>query len=67
MAVYSRRPKSKYVFHQLSKQPNSFQGKPHVKLSHDGQEKLIPPEAISAEVLKEMKAVAEVRMSEQTE
>ena len=38
-----------------------FQGKPHVKLTHNGEERLIPPEQISSEVLKEMKAYAEVR------
>ena len=40
----------------------SFQGKPHVKLMHNKQERLIPPEEISSEVLKEMKAIAEVRL-----
>ncbi|PAV71671.1 hypothetical protein WR25_27038 [Diploscapter pachys] len=37
----------------------SKEGKPHVKLMHDGNERLIPPEKISSEVLKEMKAIAE--------
>ncbi|PAV71743.1 hypothetical protein WR25_04396 [Diploscapter pachys] len=37
----------------------SKQGKPHVKLMHNGNERLIPPEEISSEVLKEMKAIAE--------
>ncbi|PAV90086.1 hypothetical protein WR25_17540 [Diploscapter pachys] len=37
----------------------SKEGKPHVKLTHNGSERLIPPEQISSEVLKEMKAIAE--------
>ncbi|PAV68668.1 hypothetical protein WR25_18741 [Diploscapter pachys] len=37
----------------------SKEGKPHVKLMHNGNEILIPPEQISSQVLKEMKAIAE--------
>ncbi|PAV61946.1 hypothetical protein WR25_19051 [Diploscapter pachys] len=37
----------------------SKEGKPHVKLMHNGEEKLISPEQVSSEVLKEMKAIAE--------
>ncbi|PAV90172.1 hypothetical protein WR25_10147 [Diploscapter pachys] len=36
----------------------SKEGKPHVKLTHNGEEMLIPPEQISSEVLKEMKTIA---------
>ncbi|PAV83921.1 hypothetical protein WR25_06327 [Diploscapter pachys] len=37
----------------------SKEGKPYVKLMHNGKERFIPPEEISSEVLKEMKAIAE--------
>ncbi|PAV90223.1 hypothetical protein WR25_08310 [Diploscapter pachys] len=37
----------------------SKEGKPHVKLIHNGEERLISPEEISSEVLKGMKAIAE--------
>ncbi|PAV91074.1 hypothetical protein WR25_01279 [Diploscapter pachys] len=35
------------------------EGKPHVKLTHNGNERLISPEEISSSVLKEIKAIAE--------
>ena len=37
-----------------------FQGKPHVELNIDGQEKLVAPEEVSAEILKEIKVNSEV-------
>ncbi|PAV60905.1 hypothetical protein WR25_17157 [Diploscapter pachys] len=46
--------KKLWPFHVKSKE-----GKPHVKLTHNNRERLISPEEISSEVLKEMKAIAE--------
>ena len=37
-----------------------FQGKPHVEFNIHGQEKLVAPEEVSAEILKEIKGNAEV-------
>ncbi|PAV85035.1 hypothetical protein WR25_04477 [Diploscapter pachys] len=39
------------------------EGKPHVKLTHNGNERLISPEEVSSSVLKEMKAIAEHYLS----
>ena len=37
-----------------------FQGKPHVGLNINDQEKLVAPEEVSAEILKEIRVNAEV-------